>query len=307
MTGGGVLAARISGMQDQANRHCVVLGRKPGRGYQWVDRSVLSEFSVRCLICPIKNVHDSFLKYPELLLRAPFLQISNQVQERCRFYSQLKLAYPALDKMCCPRQTFSQCWTVTVFQALGKPEFYSDIFKRLDFVVLDEDPQVPWSQQQWKPWPSLGQKEQGRKQCFWDPVKALAMKLSVKQLQPETGREMGVKVNTLTPRSSPLLPSLICWYFCSQIHLESSGKGSCVMQSLCVCVPSHFSRVQFFCDPMDCSPPSSSFPGVFQVRILEGVGMPSSRGSSQSRDWARVSCSPCTADGFFTTEPPGKL
>ena len=38
------------------------------------------------------------------------------------------------------------------------------------------------------------------------------------------------------------------------------------------------------CDPMDCSPPGSSVHGDFQVRILEWIAMPSSRGSSQPRD-----------------------
>ena len=34
------------------------------------------------------------------------------------------------------------------------------------------------------------------------------------------------------------------------------------------------------CNPMDCSPPSSSVHGIFQARILEWVAMPSSKGSS---------------------------
>ena len=37
-------------------------------------------------------------------------------------------------------------------------------------------------------------------------------------------------------------------------------------------------------NPVDCSPPGSSVPGIFQARILEWVVMPSSRGSSQPRD-----------------------
>ena len=36
-------------------------------------------------------------------------------------------------------------------------------------------------------------------------------------------------------------------------------------------------------DPMDCSPPDSSVHEILQVRILEWVAMPSSRGSSQPR------------------------
>ena len=43
------------------------------------------------------------------------------------------------------------------------------------------------------------------------------------------------------------------------------------------------------CDPMDCSPPGPSVHGIFQARILKWVAMPSSRGSSQSRDQTCVS------------------
>ena len=38
------------------------------------------------------------------------------------------------------------------------------------------------------------------------------------------------------------------------------------------------------CGPMDCSPPGFSVCGILQARILEWVGMPSSRGSSPPRD-----------------------
>ena len=45
-----------------------------------------------------------------------------------------------------------------------------------------------------------------------------------------------------------------------------------------------------FCDPMDCSPPGSSVHGILSwTRILEWVVMPSSRVSSQPRDWTQVS------------------
>ena len=54
-------------------------------------------------------------------------------------------------------------------------------------------------------------------------------------------------------------------------------------------------------DPMDCSLPSSSVHGILQERILECVAISFSRGSSQFRDWTRVSC---IAGRFFTTEPP---
>ena len=50
-------------------------------------------------------------------------------------------------------------------------------------------------------------------------------------------------------------------------------------------------------DPMDCSLPGSSVPGILQGRILEWVAIPSSRGSSQPRDGTQVSH---IAGGFFT-------
>ena len=42
-------------------------------------------------------------------------------------------------------------------------------------------------------------------------------------------------------------------------------------------------------DPMDCSLPGSSLHGILQARVLEWVAISFSRGSSQPRDWARVS------------------
>ena len=49
------------------------------------------------------------------------------------------------------------------------------------------------------------------------------------------------------------------------------------------------------CDPMDCSPPGSS--GILQVRILQWVAIPFSRGSSHPRDQTWFSC---MARRFFT-------
>ena len=54
-------------------------------------------------------------------------------------------------------------------------------------------------------------------------------------------------------------------------------------------------------DSMDCSPPGSYVHGILQARILEWVAMPSSRGSSQSRDKTCVSYIASLAlVGFFT-------
>ena len=44
------------------------------------------------------------------------------------------------------------------------------------------------------------------------------------------------------------------------------------------------------CNPMDCSPPSSSVHGIFQAIVLEWVAISSSRRSSRPRDGTWVSC-----------------
>ena len=66
---------------------------------------------------------------------------------------------------------------------------------------------------------------------------------------------------------------------------------------LCFTMPSHFSHVQLFATPwtVACQAPLSM--GILQVRILEWVPMPFSRGSSQPRDQTQVSC---ITGRFFT-------
>ena len=44
------------------------------------------------------------------------------------------------------------------------------------------------------------------------------------------------------------------------------------------------------CDPMDCRLPGSSARGILQARILEGLAIPFSRGSSWPSDQTCVSC-----------------
>ena len=48
---------------------------------------------------------------------------------------------------------------------------------------------------------------------------------------------------------------------------------------------------------MDCGPPGFSVHGILQARTLAWAAMPSSRGSSQPRNWTQVSC---IAGGLFT-------
>ena len=66
-------------------------------------------------------------------------------------------------------------------------------------------------------------------------------------------------------------------YFCSFLEC------ACVQAQWCLTL----------CDPMDCSPPSSSVHGIFQARTLEWVAISFSRGSSQSRNRNHGSCVSC--------------
>ena len=52
---------------------------------------------------------------------------------------------------------------------------------------------------------------------------------------------------------------------------------------------------------MDGSPPGSSVHGIIKAGILEGVGIPFSRGSVQPRDGTQISH---IEGGFFTSEAP---
>ena len=56
---------------------------------------------------------------------------------------------------------------------------------------------------------------------------------------------------------------------------SSKGLGLCFVTQLC----------PILWDPMDCSPSGLSVHGIFQARILEGVAIPSSRGSSGINPW----------------------
>ena len=44
---------------------------------------------------------------------------------------------------------------------------------------------------------------------------------------------------------------------------------------------------------MDCSPQGFSVHGILQTGILEWIAVPSSRGSSGTRDWTHISCVSC--------------
>ena len=84
---------------------------------------------------------------------------------------------------------------------------------------------------------------------------------------------------------------LSCFYFGVQcLLLPPSSQSSFMLDfgrdNLCICaklLPS----CPILHDLMDCSPARLLYE-ILQARILEWVTMPSSRGSSQSRDWTQV-------------------
>ena len=59
------------------------------------------------------------------------------------------------------------------------------------------------------------------------------------------------------------------------------------------------------CDPKDCNPPGSIVHGIFQARVLEWVANCYSRGSSQPRDQACISCGSCTGTWILPLCHPG--
>ena len=73
-------------------------------------------------------------------------------------------------------------------------------------------------------------------------------------------------------------------------HMQSKESYSKVHQNQDATKAVHacFNQVQL-CNPMDYSPPGSSVHGILQARMLERVTVPSSRESSQPRDWTHIS------------------
>ena len=60
-------------------------------------------------------------------------------------------------------------------------------------------------------------------------------------------------------------------------------------------------------DPVDCSLPGSSVHGILQARILQWVAVPSSRGSSRSRDQTHhLLCLLLWREGSLSLVSPGK-
>ena len=74
-----------------------------------------------------------------------------------------------------------------------------------------------------------------------------------------------------------------------------------MLNQICVCCVCLV--VQAFCDPMDCSPPGSSVPGIIQAGILEWVAISFSRDLPNPGIEPR---SPALQADSLLPEPPGK-
>ena len=68
-----------------------------------------------------------------------------------------------------------------------------------------------------------------------------------------------------------------------------SSRKAVLISVLCMHAKSLQSCLTF-CNPMDHNLPGFSVHGILQARILKWVAISFSRGSSQPRDWTRVSC-----------------
>ena len=87
----------------------------------------------------------------------------------------------------------------------------------------------------------------------------------------------------------------VCVCACARARVRVHARTCSVAQSW-----SHL------CDPMDCSPPSSSVHGILQARTLKRAAISRSGGTSRPRDGTSVSWSPAVAGGFFATAAPGE-
>ena len=70
---------------------------------------------------------------------------------------------------------------------------------------------------------------------------------------------------------------------------------------MCVCVCVCAQLCLILCDPMDCSPPSSSVHGILQAKILGWILCPSSGDLPDPGIEPGSLMSPALAGGFFTT------
>ena len=100
--------------------------------------------------------------------------------------------------------------------------------------------------------------------------------------------------------------SMVCSLFCtlsSSYHLYACVLHLTVSYAVVQLTHHHLSLQLYLtiCDPVSCNPPGSSVHGILQARILKWVTMPSSRGSSCSRDGTCISYASCTGMRVLST------
>ena len=117
-------------------------------------------------------------------------------------------------------------------------------------------------------------------ECFSSPTDLLALQTTL----------CGRQDNVPSPKRSYSNPQNLGMLF---YRGRGQAGGMCPVIQLCLTL----------CDPMDCSPSSSSVHGTLQARILEWVAMSSSRGifPTQGSNLCLLPASPALASGFFTT------
>ena len=100
------------------------------------------------------------------------------------------------------------------------------------------------------------------------------------------GKDTGVGCRTLLQGIIPTQGWRLWLLHCRRVR----SRGA-LREALCVraCVLCHFTCLQLFCKPLDCSPPGYSAHEISQARILKWVVMPSSRGSSLPRGRTHIS------------------
>ena len=96
---------------------------------------------------------------------------------------------------------------------------------------------------------------------------------------------------------------------CFQWHVRKGWKDAWnethfIFGSVKMCKAISHSVMSDSCNPMNCSPLSSSVHGILQARILESVAISFSRGSFRPRDRIQVSC---TAGRFFIVWATGMI
>ena len=96
---------------------------------------------------------------------------------------------------------------------------------------------------------------------------------------PSTSSALSILPSEYLSNLSPLHPHppghLLVQYLTSGQNNSNSCQSGLLFSLSCV---------RLFCDPMDCSLPGSSAPGILQARILEWVARSSFRASSRPRE-----------------------